>query len=141
VTPPLDRTAVPAIDVHEAGRRLDATTDGGPGALLVDVRELGEVVGGRADGAVLIPLSTFGHRYRELPADRSLLVICQSGYRSSLAAAYLAANGYPDALNVAGGMTAWERAGLPVRRGPLAPGEGEVPGSIDGGSQPVVATS
>ena len=134
MTGPLDPTAVPTIDVHEAGRRLDAATDGGPAALLVDVRELGEVVGGRADGAVLIPLSAFGVRYRELPPDRPLLVICQSGYRSSLAAAYLAANGYPDALNVAGGMTAWERAGLPVRRGPLAPGEGAVPGPADGRS-------
>jgi rhodanese-related sulfurtransferase len=134
VSRPFDPSAVPAIDVREAGRRLDAATDGGPGALLVDVRELGEVVGGRADGAVLIPLSAFGVRYRELPADRSLLVICQSGSRSALAAAYLAANGYPDALNVAGGMIAWERAGLPVRRGPLVPGEGSVPGTAEGGS-------
>jgi rhodanese-related sulfurtransferase len=134
VSQPFDTTSVPAIDVHEAGRRLDAATHGGPGVLLVDVRELGEVVGGRADGAVLIPLSTFGHRYRELPVDRSLLVICRSGSRSALAAAYLAANGYPDALNVAGGMIAWERAGLPVRRGPLAPGEGAVPTPADGGS-------
>ena len=123
-----DPGSVPAIDVREAARRLDGAGDSAGGSLLVDVRELGEVVGGRAEGAVLLPLSTFGLRYRELPIDRPLLIVCQSGYRSALAAAYLAANGYPDAVNVAGGMTAWERAGLAVRRGPLAPGEGDPPG-------------
>jgi 3-mercaptopyruvate sulfurtransferase SseA len=30
-------------------------------------------------------------------------------------------------VNVAGGMEAWERAGLPIRRGPVEPGEGELP--------------
>ena len=30
-------------------------------------------------------------------------------------------------VNVAGGMDAWESAGLPVRRGPLEPGEGDLP--------------
>ena len=126
MTGPVDPGAVPAIDVREAARRLDGAPDLRPGALLVDVRELGEVVAGRADSAVLLPLSTFGARFRELPTDRPLLIVCQSGYRSALAAAYLAANGYPDAVNVAGGMTAWERAGLPVRRGQLAPNEGDL---------------
>jgi rhodanese-related sulfurtransferase len=32
-------------------------------------------------------------------------------------------------VNVAGGMDAWERAGLPVQRGPVAAGEGELPAS------------
>ncbi len=111
----------------EAERRL-READGDPsGPVAVDVREPGELIAGRIDGALLLPMSVFADRFRELPADRQLLIVCQSGYRSGLAAGFLAANGYPDAINVAGGMTAWERAGLPVRRGPLAPGEGSPP--------------
>jgi rhodanese-related sulfurtransferase len=115
---------VAQVDVAETERRVReaATTPGRP--LIVDVRELGEIVGGRIEGARILPMSEFERRYRELPPDRPLLVVCASGYRSGLAAQFLSANGYPDAANVAGGMHAWERAGLPVKRGQLAPGEG-----------------
>ncbi len=44
-----------------------------------------------------------------------------------MAAGHLIANGWVDATNVTGGMIAWERAGLPVRRGPLAADEGHLP--------------
>jgi rhodanese-related sulfurtransferase len=40
---------------------------------------------------------------------------------------FLLRNGWTQVYNVAGGMDAWERAGLEVRRGPLAPGEGDPP--------------
>ena len=75
-----------------------------------------------------MPLSTFLLRYRELPRDRPLLMICRSGARSGQATAFLIANGWTDVVNVAGGTLAWERAGLPVRRGAPAPGEGDLPG-------------
>ena len=81
----------------------------------------------RIDGLVVMPLSQFALRFRELPRDRPLLIICASGGRSGMASAHLNANGYIS-TNVVGGMIAWQRAGLPVRRGPLAPGEGDLPG-------------
>jgi rhodanese-related sulfurtransferase len=114
----------PAIDVQELDRRLTAADD--PRPLLVDVRELDEIVAVRIDGLVVMPLSQFGIRFRELPLDRPLLIICASGGRSGMASAHLTANGYA-ASNVLGGMHAWERAGLPVKRGPLASGEGDLP--------------
>ena len=40
---------------------------------------------------------------------------------------YLVRTGRTDVVNVAGGMVAWERAGLPVLRGQPAPGEGDLP--------------
>jgi rhodanese-related sulfurtransferase len=40
---------------------------------------------------------------------------------------FLLRNGWTQVYNVAGGMDAWERAGLEVRRGPLAPDEGDPP--------------
>ncbi len=114
-----------AIGVQELDRRLADADE--PRPLLVDVREQHEIVAARIDGLVIMPMSQFGLRFRELPADRPLLVICASGNRSGMASAHLIANGY-SASNVLGGMHAWERAGLPVRRGPLAPGEGSIRG-------------
>ncbi len=114
---------VPAVDVERAA----AARDGTPGSpLLVDVRERDEFVGVRAPGAVLYPTSSFMLRFEELPRDRALLVICNSGSRSSAVTAWLLRNGWTDVTNVAGGMVAWVRAGLEVRRGPLAPGEGDL---------------
>jgi rhodanese-related sulfurtransferase len=116
--------SIPSVDVQEAERRVreDATAP-----LIVDVREADEHVSGRVDtGAVLMPMSTFVERMHELPKDRPLLMLCASGNRSSAATAHLLRNGWTDVSNVAGGITEWQRAGLPVRRGPVAPDEERV---------------
>ena len=115
---------VPAIDVVTAAERLA----GEEPPLLVDVRELDEFHVARVGGSVLLPLSTFMQRYQELPGDRPLLMLCRSGNRSGAATAHLLANGWRDVANVAGGIIAWERAGLPVNRGTAADGEGDLPG-------------
>ena len=141
------RPQLPTIDVQEAaaaaggGSVIDsgAGTAGGtgvaaagPGAaatpapLLVDVRERNEFIEVRAPGAVLYPTSSFLLRFEDLPRDRPLYVLCNSGSRSAAVTAWLLRNGWSDVHNVAGGMTAWVRAGLEVRRGPLAPGEGDL---------------
>jgi rhodanese-related sulfurtransferase len=116
--------AIPTIDVIEADRRLREDPDR---PILLDVREAGEFAAVRADGAVLVPTSTFLARVGELPLDRPLLVICHTGGRSANVAGYLMRTGRTDVVNIAGGMDAWERAGLAIRRGPVAPGEGELP--------------
>jgi Rhodanese-related sulfurtransferase len=115
---------IPTIDVGEAERRLreDPT-----GSILLDVREPNEFVEVRAPGAVLLPTSVFMARIGELPPDRPLLVVCHVGGRSAAVTSYLIRIGRQDVVNVAGGMEAWARAGLPVRRGPLEPGEGGFP--------------
>lgn len=118
-------TPLPTVDVAEAERRLreDPATP-----LLVDVREPGEFAEVRAPGAVLLPTSSLAARIDELPRDRQLLVVCHLGGRSAAVANFLLQRGWTDVHNVAGGMDAWERAGLPVRRGALQPGEGDLPG-------------
>jgi rhodanese-related sulfurtransferase len=149
-----ERPEIPTIDVNEAAMGLTAGTglgtsprDGaGDGAsdgasdgfraaasapdvsmpLLVDVRERSEFVQVRAPGAVLYPTSSFLLRFEELPRDRPLHVICHSGSRSAAVTAWLLRNGWTDVHNVAGGMTAWVRAGLATRHGPLAPDEGDL---------------
>lgn len=115
---------VPTVDVAEAERRLREDPDG---PILLDVREPNEFAEVRAPGAVLIPTSQFMTRVGELPADRPLLVVCAMGGRSANVTGYLVQSGRTDVVNVAGGMDAWERAGLPVKRGPVAAGEGDLP--------------
>jgi rhodanese-related sulfurtransferase len=117
-------SAIPTIDVHEAERRL---RDDPTGPLLLDVRESNEFAQVRAPGAVLLPTSVFIARLADVPADRPLLVVCHVGGRSAAVTGYLVRAGRTDVVNVAGGMEAWVRAGLPVRRGPVEPGEGEFP--------------
>ena len=115
---------IPTIDVVEAERRM---REDPAGPLLVDVRETNEFEDVRAPGAVLVPMSTFAAAAGELPADRPLMLVCHLGGRSAAAAGFLIRSGRNDVVNVAGGMDAWERAGLPVRRGAPAPGEGDLP--------------
>ena len=115
---------IPTVDVTEADRRRRAD----PAPLVVDVREPNEFEAVRLEsGVALLPLSTFQQRWQELPRDRPLLMLCASGGRSSAATAWLVRNGYTDVANVAGGINEWQRAGLPVRRGPVGAGEGELP--------------
>lgn len=115
--------AIPAIDVNETASRLESGGSDGP--ILVDVREDDELRAARVAGAIHLPMSSFADRYAELPQNRPLLVMCATGGRSSAATAFLLRNGWSDVVNVEGGITAWQRAGMPVRKGPIEPGEGD----------------
>lgn len=84
-------------------------------AALIDVRELDEVATVRTERAQVLPMSTLQEHLDELP-DGTVYVMCHSGGRSARVTAFLEQQGY-DAVNVDGGITAWEQAGLPVIRG------------------------
>ncbi|PZQ88187.1 MAG: sulfurtransferase [Leifsonia xyli] len=88
----------------------------GDDATIIDVRQPDEYEAARVAGATLIPLGELTGRLDELPADRTLYIMCHSGGRSAQATAFLEAQGI-DAVNVAGGITAWAGAGLPVEQG------------------------
>jgi rhodanese-related sulfurtransferase len=123
---PPQMPAIPTIDVREADRRRREDGAGSTGVpLVVDVREPNEFAAVRLEGVLLVPMSQFAARFGELPRDRPLLVMCAAGSRSAAATAHLLRNGWTDVKNVAGGITEWERAGLPVVRGPVTPGEGD----------------
>jgi rhodanese-related sulfurtransferase len=124
--PPGGGPAIPTIDATSADARLRA--GGSPAPILLDVREPYEFAEVRPDGAILAPMSGLGPRIGELPRDRPLFVICHTGARSGQVTAYLLANGWTDVCNVTGGIVAWERAGLPVKRGTPDPTEFELPG-------------
>ena len=60
-----------------------------------------------------MPLTRLRDRVDELPADKPLIVHCAAGYRSSVAVSILQQRGFTQISEIAGGMTAWEAAGLP----------------------------
>ncbi len=76
------------------------------GAQLVDVREADEVAAAVLDDVIHIPLGEIPARMSELDTSRTVAVICRSGGRSGQAAAFLAANGFDDVVNLTGGMMA-----------------------------------
>ena len=57
----------------------------------------------------------------ELPTDRRIVAICRSGARSRAVAEALVGAGF-DAVNVGGGMRAWEAADLPIETDDGSPG-------------------
>lgn len=101
-----------SISVRDAEERQQS------GAMLVDVREIDEFNAISAPDAVNVPLSIIQKIGKEAfrnmgvdPESDGLLVICRSGGRSAMACGVLGEN----AINVEGGMLAWEAAGLPIR--------------------------
>jgi rhodanese-related sulfurtransferase len=116
---------IPAVDPLYADiRRSDPQRP----AVLLDVREVPEFHEVRVPGSLFIPMSELGARVDEVPKDRPVLVLCAAGSRSQQVTGYLLQQGWDDVGNVAGGITAWERMGLPVDRGPVHEGEGSLPG-------------
>lgn len=76
------------------------------GELLIDVREPDEFARGHIDGALNLPLSQMRQRYRELPAERGLLLYCGVGQRAYFATRFLRQHGY-EARNLSGGYTTY----------------------------------
>ncbi|CAI9410456.1 rhodanese-like domain-containing protein [Nocardioides sp. T2.26MG-1] len=96
----------PRVDEVGPARALELARDG---ALLLDVREPDEWRAGHIRGSVHVPLGALDPT--GIPRDVPVVAVCRSGNRSGTAAAALAAHGY-DVVNLAGGVTAWQRAGL-----------------------------
>jgi rhodanese-related sulfurtransferase len=97
---PLQVPTVPAADVP-------------PDAVVLDVREDEEWRAGHVDGATHIPMGQVPSRLDEVPEGDPVYVMCRGGGRSARVAAWLNQNGY-DAVNVGGGMGAWDVAGRPM---------------------------
>jgi rhodanese-related sulfurtransferase len=87
---------------------------------LVDVREPYEWDAGRIAGAVHIELEHLAGRSGEIDKGRKVIFHCRVGRRSAMATEAFAASGY-DAYNLAGGISAWVEAGLPIE-----PEDGEI---------------
>ena len=99
---------------HEPGQSIpagEAVPLVESGALwLLDVREAYEWNTGHAPAAHHIPLGELGLRQHELPEDVTIAVICHLGQRSRMVTDALVGAQY-DAVDVAGGMVAWQASG------------------------------
>jgi rhodanese-related sulfurtransferase len=106
------RPNVPEITVEQLDKDLREAR-----FLVLDVREAWEYHAGHVPGAIHVPLGELGRRARDLPTDRPIAVICQSGNRSLSGVAHLTNAGFDGAVSVAGGTGRWARMGLPIESG------------------------
>jgi len=109
-------------------RRLSGATEVGPleavqminrkDALLLDLREPGEFAGGHAPNARNVPLGQLEKRTGELEKfkGKPVVLACQSGSRSHSATAVLKKAGFSEIVVLAGGIAAWQQAGLPLEK-------------------------
>jgi glyoxylase-like metal-dependent hydrolase (beta-lactamase superfamily II)/rhodanese-related sulfurtransferase len=104
----LDRVTPQELSASLAGQRRP---------FLLDVRTGREWGDKRIADAVHVPLSQLRERLGELPTARAIVVHCAGGYRSSMAASLLGTRGFQQVGELAGGIDAWARAGLPVQAG------------------------
>ncbi|MEW5812911.1 MAG: rhodanese-like domain-containing protein [Actinomycetota bacterium] len=104
----LVRTA-PRVRVDQLERLLadDAVT-------LVDIRNPGEVASGSIPGAIHVPLAQLRFRLDHIPTGRPIVVHCAGGWRSSVAASLLRAEGFDDVSDLEGGYHAWADAHVPA---------------------------
>jgi adenylyltransferase/sulfurtransferase len=109
IAPAAPEMAVPSAnnetetDVKELKRKIDAKDD----FFLLDVREPNEFKIGRIPGSTLIPLGEVPQRYREIPRDKDIIVMCKMGGRSARAAAFLRQQGFKSVKNLKGGILDW----------------------------------
>ena len=96
-----------AIEFDQRARAVE-------GLQIVDVRNHGETEHGVIPGAINIPVGQLPDRIGELDAERSTVVYCAGGYRSSVAASLLRQVGFGDVSDVLGGYGAWETAQVPA---------------------------
>lgn len=108
------------LTVQQLQAGLTKTWSGGQkGFVLIDVRSPEEHASGVIPGTDLnIDFREITSRHREIGAqlEDHIVVYCQSGHRSNIAAETLADLGYRHVYNVAGSMNAWVEAGFPVER-------------------------
>ena len=119
--------------LHAARRRLTRLTPeqahhaSAAGAVVVDIRPAAQrAAEGELPGAVVVERNVLEWRFdpasdARLPIadhDLAVIVLCQEGYTSSLAAVALHELGVWRTTDVIGGYAAWRQSGVPLRVGP-----------------------
>ena len=106
-----DVGTVSQISTTELAGRL-----AGAGITVIDVRGQAEWESGHIPGAENIPLGYLDDRFDDVPRDTPVVVQCQTGPRSSIAASLLRAKGFTNVSNLAGGFAEWRAHGNQVER-------------------------
>ena len=107
------RTAVNDVATLPTATADDVADD--PDAYhVLDVRQPSEWSAGHPEDAQLITGAELPQRLDEVPRERTVLTMCGSGFRSSVAASLLRAHGHDRVVNLSGGWAAWQQADLPT---------------------------
>jgi rhodanese-related sulfurtransferase len=104
---------VETIDRITAVALSDQLT-GGERPVVLDVRSEKEWIAGHIDGSQNVALNHLRERLGEIPDDRRVVVHCEGGYRSGIAASILAQAGRKNVIDLVGGFKAWTASKLPV---------------------------
>ncbi|CAN5377633.1 MBL fold hydrolase [soil metagenome] len=100
---------IPQMSAREMARHMAA----GDIAVL-DVRGQSEWEAGHVPGVNNVPAGYIADDIASLPTDRPLVLHCQGGGRSAIAASVLRARGVSNVVNLSGGFGAWQAEGNPV---------------------------
>ncbi|OGQ99031.1 MAG: hypothetical protein A2505_11215 [Deltaproteobacteria bacterium RIFOXYD12_FULL_55_16] len=100
-----------SLSPQEAKALIEARKD----LALVDVRSPEELREGSISGSQLIPFTELTKGRMTLPAGKPLLLICAVGGRSFAVGRYFSGKDYGEIYNLAGGISAWKAAGLPLQ--------------------------
>jgi rhodanese-related sulfurtransferase len=110
-----DETSMPFTNVTpEEAHKMIAE-----GALVVDVRQPEEWIRGHIPEAELVPLDgiyLFGKAIVEYPQNRDMILVCELGQRSMVAAEIALVAGHARVYNLVGGMASWRMHKLPLAR-------------------------
>jgi rhodanese-related sulfurtransferase len=109
-------TTAPAVQEVD----VEALQTRPPDAAVLDVREQEEYAHGHVPGAINLPQADLASQLDQVPRDRPVFVICQSGARSLRSAQFLKQMGFDAVMSVRGGTEAWRAASHPVAQGEAA---------------------
>ncbi len=96
--------------VHDLKKALENEED----IFLLDVRKISDRKKGHINGSYHIWAGEVPLKLEEIPRDQNIVVYCDSGYKSAIAASILLKNGYKSVKSVLGSMGAWLNAGYPI---------------------------
>jgi rhodanese-related sulfurtransferase len=87
-------------------------------AVVIDICEATEFAAGHVGGAKNVPLSQLEEKLPSVVKNKGVpvILVCQTGARSSRATAIAKKLGYEKAQSLSGGLGAWRAANLPVER-------------------------
>ncbi len=107
-------SGVKTVPVNEAVQLINRDE-----ARVLDVRTEQEYEQGHILDSINIPVGLLDQNIKQLGEnrDRPLLVVCRSGQRAARAAGILKKHGFTHIYNLAGGILAWEKEGLPLHQG------------------------
>jgi rhodanese-related sulfurtransferase len=98
---------IPQLSAEDLYKRMT----GGSKIGLVDVRAKREYMTGHIEGSINIPAPDLRKRHQVLDMKAPIVVMCNTGHRSSLGASILKQKGFKEVYNLAGGMTGYNAAG------------------------------